>query len=97
MTNVKNLLPIGSVVLLRGAKKKLMIFGVRQMNTESRKEFDYIAVLYPEGNVGGKSQVMFNHEDIEDVFYRGYEDAERMEFISKLQRYYDDKEVCVEK
>ena len=92
MTNVKNLLPIGSVIILRGAKKKLMIFGVRQMNMESRKEFDYIGVLYPEGNVGGKSQIMFNHEDIEDVFYRGYDDEERAEFLSKLEAFYQQKD-----
>ena len=90
MVNVMNLLPIGSVVLLRGAKKKLMVYGIRQTNTESKKEYDYIGVLYPEGNIGGKSQVMFNHEDIEEVFYRGYEDAERVEFISKLDAYYNE-------
>ncbi len=92
MANIMNLLPIGSVVLLRGAKKKLMIFGVRQTNTESQKEYDYIGVLYPEGNIGGKSQVMFNHEDIEEVFFRGYEDAERVEFINKLNMYYNKDE-----
>lgn len=88
MANVMELLPIGSVVLLRGAKKKLMIYGVRQTSAETKKEYDYIAVMYPEGNVGGKSQVMFNHEDIEEIFYQGFENEERMEFLSKLNAYY---------
>ena len=28
--NIKELLPIGSVVLLKGGKKRLMVFGVKQ-------------------------------------------------------------------
>ncbi len=92
MANVMQLLPIGSVVLLREAKKKLMIYGIRQMNMEQQKEYDYIGVLYPEGNLGGKSHVMFNHEDIEDVFFRGYEDDERSSFMEKLAAFYQRNE-----
>jgi hypothetical protein len=85
---IKNLLPIGSVVLLKGAEKKLMIIGVKQTNTDTGTEYDYLSVLYPEGNLGGESQVMFNHEDIQDIFFRGYEDEEREEFLQKLEEFY---------
>ena len=47
---MKNYLPIGSVVLLNEGNKKLMIYGRRQLDS-SRKLFDYIACLYPEGNI----------------------------------------------
>ncbi|MBE6984365.1 MAG: DUF4176 domain-containing protein [Ruminococcaceae bacterium] len=97
MTNFKELLPIGSVVILREAKKRLMIYGIRQTNKENKKEYDYIGVLYPEGNLGGKSYVMFNHEDIKDVFFRGYEDEERKTFIDKLETFYVNKENKSEK
>lgn len=86
--NIKELLPIGSVVLLEGAEKALMIFGVMQSDLESDTEYDYISVLYPEGNMGSDSQVLFNHENIEKVLFRGYEDYERDEFIDSLIEFY---------
>ena len=49
--NIENLLPIGSVVLLKGGVKRLMIYGVRQTDKKDNTEYDYIGVLYPEGNI----------------------------------------------
>lgn len=87
--NVKNLLPIGTVVILNGGKKRLMIFGVKQtMENEENKEYDYIGVPYPEGNIGTDFQYLFNHDDVEEVFFRGFEDIERQEFIFHLSEYY---------
>lgn len=87
--NVKELLPIGSVVLLKGAEKRVMIFGVCQTDKESGKEFDYIAVLYPEGNLGDGMRYLFNHEDIEKIEFKGYHEQEREEFLGRLQEFYD--------
>lgn len=89
--NVKELLPIGSVVLLKEGKKRVMIFGVRQMDSTTEIEYDYISVLYPEGNMGDGSQFLFNHSDIEKVFFRGYEDEEREDFLIALGTYYKDE------
>ena len=88
MTNVKDLLPIGSVIRLREATKRLMIFGVKQTNTDTNTDYDYIGVIYPEGNIGGETQIMFNHEDIEELYFRGYEDEERAAFIERLADFY---------
>lgn len=85
---VKELLPIGSIVLLRGAEKRLMIFGVKQRNKDDGLEYDYIGVVYPEGNMGDRTQFVFNHENIEKVFFRGFEDTERSFFIEKLDSFY---------
>lgn len=90
---IKELLPIGSVVLLKNGKKRVMIFGVKQTENESGKEYDYISVLYPEGNIGEAGQYLFNHSDIETVFYKGYEDEERAEFIEKLSEYYETQNI----
>lgn len=35
---------------------------------------------------------MFQHDDIEKVFFTGYEDEERDEFIEKLAQFYSNKE-----
>lgn len=52
---IRELLPIGSVVLLKEAVKPVMIFGIKQVDIENQsQEYDYIAVLYPEGNIGEK-------------------------------------------
>ncbi len=87
--NFNELLPIGSVVILNNAKKKLMIFGVGQTNETDGIEYDYIGVMYPEGSMGDGSQFLFNHSDINEVFFRGYEDDERDAFINRLQAFYE--------
>ena len=88
---IKNLLPIGSVVLLKEGKKRLMIFGVKQTDNSTSIEYDYIAVMYPEGNIGEAGQYMFNHYDIEKVFFEGYQDEERELFLDKLNEFYTKK------
>lgn len=87
--NIKELLPIGSIVLLDGGEKRLMISGIMQTDPgRGGKEYDYLGILYPEGHIGEEFQYLFNHEDIKEVVFRGYEDDEREEFINKLQRVY---------
>ncbi|MBO5303952.1 MAG: DUF4176 domain-containing protein [Lachnospiraceae bacterium] len=83
------LLPIGSVIWLKEAERALMIFGVKQSNMETGEEYDYIGVIYPEGNMGTDSQFLFQHEDIERVVFRGFEDEQREEFIENLTQFYE--------
>ena len=85
----KELLPIGSVVLLNNATKKLMIYGVGQTNIKDGKDYDYIGVMYPEGNMGEGTQYLFNHTDINEIIFRGFEDAERDTFVERLKNYYN--------
>ena len=92
MTTINDLLPIGSVVLLKDGQKKIMIFGVKQTDEDQPDiEYDYIGVMYPEGNIGSEYQFLFNHENIETVVFRGYEDDERTDFIGKLDDYYSEQ------
>ena len=81
---MKELLPIGSIVLLKGGKKKLMIFGRLQMSNDNQRLWDYISCLYPEGNMGADYCFLFNHEDIADVFHLGYSDDEDKKFLERL-------------
>ncbi|MCR4891181.1 MAG: DUF4176 domain-containing protein [Lachnospiraceae bacterium] len=87
--NVRELLPIGSVVLLKEAKKKAMIYGVKQVDKSTGIEYDYIGVVYPEGSMGDGTQFFFNHDIVDQVFFRGFENDERKEFIERLSDYYD--------
>lgn len=90
---MKDLLPIGSVVLLKDATKKLVIIGVLQVNAEQNKMYDYLAVPYPEGYLGSDNNYLFNQGDINDIIFRGYTNPERDIFIKALNILYSKKEV----
>lgn len=89
--NVAQLLPIGSVVLLKEAEKRIMIFGVCQTDSNTKKEYDYLGVLYPEGNIGDDVKFLFNHSDIERVDFMGFHDDERSDFLGRLQEYFNQR------
>lgn len=80
--NPEKLLPVGSVVLVKEAEKALMIIGIIQKNGD--KQFDYSAVLYPEGYIDDKHFYMFNHADIEKIEYIGYINADHQYFRNNL-------------
>lgn len=78
-------LPIGTVVLLKNAKKKVMITGFCTVpNSEPNVMFDYSGCMYPEGFVSNTQTALFNHNQIEKIFYIGYESEEENEFKQKL-------------
>ncbi len=88
---IKDLLPIGSIVLLKDGLKRLMIIGIMQNDAGGTgKNYDYLGELYPEGHIGEGFQYLFNHEDISKIIFRGFEDAERTEFLIKLTKLYED-------
>ena len=88
---IKNLLPIGSVVMLRDAEKPLMIYGIKQLDSNNPEvEYDYIGVLYPEGNIGANFQYLFNHKDIVEVLFKGYETDEWQEFLDTVAKAYNE-------
>lgn len=88
---IQDLLPIGTIVLLEGGEKRLMICGVKQTDLETKEEFDYIGVVYPEGYMGEGTQFLFNHDKIKETYFRGFEDDERDAFINNLENYYKEK------
>jgi len=91
------LLPNKSIVLLKGGNKRLMIYGRKQLVTgEEQKEvreespaegimYDYLGVHYPEGYINQEYTYVFNHSDIIDIIFRGYEDEEEDEFQKILK------------
>jgi hypothetical protein len=79
------LLPLGSIVLLKEGEKKLMIYGRGQIAADNKEEFDYLACLWPEGNLDEAFMYLFNHAEIETVFHQGYTDAEDLSFLEELR------------
>jgi hypothetical protein len=78
-------LPVGTVVLLKGGKKELMInsfcvvpqgvaYGKEgKVELEKGQMFDYGACPYPEGMVTSDQAFVFNHDQIERICFKGYE------------------------
>lgn len=89
-------LPIGSIVRLEEGTKKLMITGYCTVPEETPEEvYDYCGCLYPEGVVDSEETYVFDHDQIEEVSFIGYEDDESKQFkkalIDTINEMYDDK------
>lgn len=80
----KDLLPIGSVVLLKGGNKRVMICGRIQTNTDEDTIYDYSACYFPEGIVGSDSMFFFQRDAIERVFFIGCQDQEELAYRSQV-------------
>jgi hypothetical protein len=80
--NTANLLPVGTVVTVKGANKSMMIIGILPENNEKR--YDYLSVLYPEGYLTPEQMYLFNQEDVDKVQYLGYMNVEYQEFRNNL-------------
>jgi hypothetical protein len=80
---MKKLLPIGSVVLLNEAEKRLMIFGWLP-ETEEKQRYDYIGCYYPEGFIDADQNFLFNHEQISKIDYIGFADVEFQLFVQRV-------------
>lgn len=79
-------LPIGSVVLLKGGKKRAMITGFCSVAQDNQdKIYDYSGCVYPEGYLSSNQVCLFDHEQIEKIFFVGFEDEEETIFKSKLK------------
>lgn len=79
------LLPLGSVVLLKGAQKKLMIYGRKQIHMDNNELYDYLGVVYPEGYIDPNYTFLFNHGDIENIEFTGFFNPEEERFQKILE------------
>lgn len=77
-------LPIGTVVLLKNAEKRIMITGFCCIN--NNKMYDYIGCLYPEGYITKDDVLLFDHKDIDKLYYMGFESEEDKEFKGTLNK-----------
>lgn len=69
-------LPIGTVVLLKGGLKKVMITGYSSIAGEgSDKVYDYNGCIFPEGLMENVF-CLFDASQIEEIFFKGLENDE---------------------
>ncbi len=93
-------LPIGTVVLLKGAKKELMItsYCIFPTGTQfkdgkeiiaEQKMYEYGGCLYPEGILDSNTMNAFNHDQIDKILYMGYETDAQKELSNVLNGGYE--------
>ena len=79
-------LPIGTVVFLKGGRKRVMITGFCSVDgNESDVIYDYNGCVYPEGYLSSDQTCLFNHDQIDKIYYMGFVDDEEKEFKAKLK------------
>ena len=84
----KKFLPIGTVVLLKGGTKRVMINGFCTMAEGKKDEvWDYSGCPFPEGMISSKQVLLFDHEQITEVCHMGLVDAEEKEFKKELKEF----------
>lgn len=85
-------LPLGSVVILKGSVKKLLI--VSRGSIVEGAFFGYGAFMYPEGMID-TNIAYFNHDDILKVVHEGYTDADNdlvLEILSDAQLQFEQQQ-----
>ncbi|MED1116558.1 DUF4176 domain-containing protein [Bacillus paramycoides] len=81
----EKLLPNGSIVLLKGGTKQIVIYGRKQkLIVKEPFMYDYIGCFYPEGYINPDYTFVFNHEDIEEIIFLGFVDEEEEAFVGLL-------------
>ena len=66
-------LPVGTVVMLKGGSKRVMIAGFCAVSDEAgEKVYDYSGCLYPEGFISSTQTCLFDHEQIDKVYFNYY-------------------------
>lgn len=80
-------LPIGTIVLLKGGRKRAMITGFCSVAQENQEKiYDYSGCVYPEGYLSSNQVCLFDHDQIEKIFFIGFEDEEEKTFKTKLNK-----------
>ena len=86
MISEEKYLPIGTVVLLKGAEKRVMITGfcaAELKESEEAKIWDYSGCMYPEGFMSSTQTCLFNHDQIENIYHMGLADDEEEKKFKK--------------
>ena len=76
----RELLPIGSVVMLDGGNTPLMVTGYRMKEkVEDEKIYDYVGCVFPEGFME-QIYSLFDQNQIKETLFVGFEDEESKKY-----------------
>lgn len=93
MFSYERVLPIGTVVLLKDAKKRGMILGYqRKLANGDDHVYDYCACPFPEGYISPRQTFVFDHSQIDRIIYMGFQNSEEVAFQEKLREIISERE-----
>ena len=79
------LLPIGTIVLLKGGTKRVLIVGYLPQELNSSEVYDYSGVPFPEGLIDSKKILLIDQNQIEKICHESINDDETSEIIKKVE------------
>ncbi|WP_252216969.1 DUF4176 domain-containing protein [Clostridium sp. CMCC3677] len=82
-------LPLGTVVLLKNSNRELVITGRMQRiaSDSNEKIWDYSGCAYPKGIMSDDDSYAFNSDQIGKIYFKGYEDENEREYNKQLIDY----------
>lgn len=83
MVSTKDWLPLGSVVHIDGYEGFFFIIGFMQMTENG--VWDYAGRPYPMGFMGEEQDVCFNKDEIDGLYYVGYQDVNAAQYQNYLR------------
>ena len=78
-------LPVGSVVMLKGATRGIVVIGYSVVEEGKKEIWDYLGCAYPIGVINAENNLLFNKDKIEKVLFKGYTDEEGTKFLQTLK------------
>jgi len=83
---LNDLLPLGSIVILKEGEQKLSIVGRGQLfdDDKTRGYFEYSSVFFPYGLTDIEEIYFFNHDDIKEIIFEGYRNEEEEVYLKVL-------------
>ena len=60
-------------------------FTATALEAQNPKMYDYMGCLYPEGVISSDKNLLFDHEQIDQIYYMGYVDEEWKKTETKIK------------
>lgn len=89
--DMMGVLPLGSVVLLKDAKRYLVVMGYLIIEEGTNKVWDYMGCAYPIGAISSDAILTFDANQIEKVIFKGFSDEEGENFRKKVSYHIGDE------
>ena len=81
-----NYLPVGSIVLLKGATQNVIIIGFAPIEHGQAKVWNYLGAPYPIGVISSDKNLLFDNEQIDKVIAKGYSDDTEKLFRMEMEQ-----------
>ena len=89
--DMMGVLPLGSVVLLKDAKRYLVVMGYLIIEEGTNKVWDYMGCAYPIGAISSDAILTFDANQIEKIIFKGFSDEEGENFRKKVSYHIGDE------